>query len=220
MSPTDTPVLPFADLSSQLLEASTRALTVSADLYTEVVRTQADATTALIEAYTATGRQTAARGGEAVEVADEAATKVVRGTARATKRATKRTASATRKAAAAAPRKAAATAKAAVEAPIAGYDDLTAGEVVERLPGLSQEQLAAVDRYERAHEDRSTVLDRVDALSGDEPWQGYDAQSVPDIRAALRDADDATVARVHEYERRHKGRAGVLDASQRTAAHA
>ena len=104
------------------------------------------------------------------------------------------------------------------EPPSAGYDDLTASEVVERLPGLSQEQLAAVDRYERAHEDRSTVLDRVDALSGDEPWDGYDTQGVADIRAALRDADESTVARVREYERRHKGRAGVLDASERAAA--
>jgi ferritin-like metal-binding protein YciE len=104
------------------------------------------------------------------------------------------------------------------EPPFAGYDDLTASEVVERLPELAQEQLAAVARHERAHEDRSTVLERVDALTGDEPWDGYDGQGVPAIRAALRDADDATVARVRDYERRHKARAGVLDATERAAA--
>jgi ferritin-like metal-binding protein YciE len=104
------------------------------------------------------------------------------------------------------------------EPPFAGYDDLTASEVVERLPALSQDQLAAVAGYERAHEARSTVLERVDALAGDEPWDGYDGQGVTDIRAALRDADDDTVARVREYERRHKARAGVLDAAERTAA--
>src|SRR3954452_7654084 len=149
---TETPVLPFADLPAQWLEASTRAITASADLYTEVLRTQADATTALLEAYTATGLQTAERGGEAVEVADEVATKAVRGTARAAKRATKRTATATRQATAAPRRAAAATAKAAVEAPIAGYDDLTAEEITGKLPELSQVQLAAVTAYERAND--------------------------------------------------------------------
>jgi len=103
------------------------------------------------------------------------------------------------------------------EAPIAGYDDLTAAEVVDRLSGLSQEQLAAVAAYERAHDDRATVLQRVEALSGDEPWPGYDDQDVQEVRAALRDADDATVERVRDYERRHKARAGVLEAAERTA---
>jgi ferritin-like metal-binding protein YciE len=103
------------------------------------------------------------------------------------------------------------------EAPIAGYDDLTASEVVDRLSGLSQEQLAAVAAYERAHGDRATVLQRVESLSGDEPWPGYDGQDVQEVRAALRDADDATVERVREYERRHKARAGVLEATERTA---
>jgi hypothetical protein len=215
MSPTDTPVLPFADLSSQLLEASTRALTVSADLYTEVVRTQADAATALIEAYTATGLQTAARGGEAVEVADEAATKVVRGTARATKRATKRTASATRKAAAAAPRKAAATAKAAVEAPIAGYDDLNAEEITAKLPELSQVQLAAVTTYEQAHDKRATVLERAKALTGAEPVPGYDELTADEVQKLLTGADAQTAAAVRDYERRHKDRSSVVEAAVR-----
>jgi len=58
----DTPTaLPFpgslSDLQSQWLEASTRALTASADLYTEVLRSQADAATGLVEAYLAVGRQ-------------------------------------------------------------------------------------------------------------------------------------------------------------------
>jgi hypothetical protein len=88
---------------------------------------------------------------------------------------------------------------------------------VDRLSGLSQEQLAAVAAYERAHGDRATVLQRVEALSGDEPWSGYDAQDVQEVRAALRDADDATVERVRDYERRHKARAGVLEAAERTA---
>jgi ferritin-like metal-binding protein YciE len=110
------------------------------------------------------------------------------------------------------------TPAASEEAPIAGYDDLNAADVVQRLSGLSQEQLAAVGRYERAHDARATVLERVDALTGDEPWAGYDGQDVEQVRAALRDADDETVQRVREYERRHKDRSGVLEATERAAA--
>jgi hypothetical protein len=58
----------------------------------------------------------------------------------------------------------------------------------------------------------------LDALTESEPWAGYDAQDVEQIRAALRDADEATVQRVREYERRHKDRAGVLGATERAAA--
>src|SRR3954468_10134805 len=93
----DTPsALPFpgslSDLQSQWLEASTRALTASADLYTEVLRTQADSATGPALVYLATGRQTTTTVREAVQTADEATTQVVEGTARATRRATKRTA--------------------------------------------------------------------------------------------------------------------------------
>jgi ferritin-like metal-binding protein YciE len=109
-------------------------------------------------------------------------------------------------------------AAAAAEAPIAGYDDLNATELIQRLSGLSQEQLAAVAAYERAHDDRSTVLERVDALTEDQPWAGYDDQDVEQVRAALRDADEDTVRRVREYERRHKDRTGVLEATERAAA--
>jgi hypothetical protein len=42
--------------------------------------------------------------------------------------------------------------------PIAGYDDLTADQVVARLDGLSAAQLASVRDHERAHRNRKTVL--------------------------------------------------------------
>jgi hypothetical protein len=46
--------------------------------------------------------------------------------------------------------------------PIAGYDKLNAGQVIKRLPRLSQDELRAVERYERAHRNRSTVLRKVE----------------------------------------------------------
>jgi hypothetical protein len=47
---------------------------------------------------------------------------------------------------------------------IPGYDSLAASQVVPRLAGLSEEELAAVGAYESAHRARRTILTRVDQL--------------------------------------------------------
>jgi ferritin-like metal-binding protein YciE len=99
--------------------------------------------------------------------------------------------------------------------PIAGYDKRTAEEIVARLSELSQIDLAKVDSYERRHESRTTVLDRISSLRGDEPWAGYDELTAAEIQAALGDADDDRLKAVRSYERAHKARAGVLKATER-----
>jgi ferritin-like metal-binding protein YciE len=98
--------------------------------------------------------------------------------------------------------------------PIAGYDSLNANEVIERLPRLSQVELGQVDAYERRHAARKTVLGRLDALRGDEPWAGYDHESAPEVQDRLRDLDEGEARQVRDYERRHKGRQSVLDAAE------
>ena len=98
------------------------------------------------------------------------------------------------------------------------YDELTAEDIAGRLPALSQIDLAKVDAYERRNQRRTTVLARITALRGDEPWAGYDELNVQEIRAALDDADDDRVARARTYERAHKNRAGVLSAAERELA--
>jgi ferritin-like metal-binding protein YciE len=97
---------------------------------------------------------------------------------------------------------------------IADYDELTAAEVVERLPELSQVELAKVDAYERRERNRTTVLSRIGSLRGSEPWPGYDEMSVEQIRPRLREADEQTAERVRAYERAHKGRSTVLEQAQ------
>jgi polyhydroxyalkanoate synthesis regulator phasin len=47
--------------------------------------------------------------------------------------------------------------------PIAGYDDLTAAEVVERLRDLEPAELRQVREYERRNANRKTVLGALDA---------------------------------------------------------
>lgn len=101
---------------------------------------------------------------------------------------------------------------------IAGYDDRTAEEIVAKLPEQSQIDLAKLDAYERRHQDRTTVLDRIASLRGDEPWPGYDELNVAQVQAALRDADEELLAKVRPYERAHKDRSGVLRATERKLA--
>ncbi|MBJ7521661.1 MAG: DUF892 family protein [Solirubrobacteraceae bacterium] len=102
--------------------------------------------------------------------------------------------------------------------PIRGYDDLTADQITSKLTDLSQIELGIVDGYERRHDGRSTVLDRVSDLRTSQPWAGYDEQTATDIRSALADADDDTRKAVRDYERRHKGRQSVLAAADRAQA--
>ena len=58
----------------------------------------------------------------------------------------------------------ASTPPAAADLPIPGYDSLSASQVVQRLPGLSPEELEAVRAYEQAGRARKTVLLRVAQL--------------------------------------------------------
>ena len=46
--------------------------------------------------------------------------------------------------------------------PILGYDDLTAGQVDQRLEGLKPADLRMVRDYERRHANRKTVLDAIE----------------------------------------------------------
>jgi ferritin-like metal-binding protein YciE len=50
--------------------------------------------------------------------------------------------------------------------PMAGYDGLSAGEIVLRLPGLEPRELRAVSSYERANRKRRSVLERAAELEG------------------------------------------------------
>jgi uncharacterized protein (UPF0335 family) len=97
--------------------------------------------------------------------------------------------------------------------PIKDYDKQTAADITARLKGLSQRELRMIDAYERKHEDRATITDRIAKLTGDEPWSGYDEQTAEDIATAVREADKDTAQSVRAYERERKARAGVLQAA-------
>jgi len=153
--------------------------------------------------------------GAAEAVADAA--DVAKQTVRKTSAATKRTAQQARKLPGVAQAEGQVKGAAASEEDlaIAGYDSLTVEEVTGKLTSLSQIDLAKIDSYERRHQDRSTILSRVSTLRGSEPWPGYDELTVSEVQAVLADADDERVTQTRTYERAHKNRAGVLNATER-----
>jgi len=103
---------------------------------------------------------------------------------------------------------------------IASYDSLTADEIASRLASLSQIDLAKIDSYERRHQNRTTVLERVSSLRGNEPWPGYDELTVAEVKAVLSEGDEDRVRQVRAYERAHQNRAGVLNATERELSNA
>jgi hypothetical protein len=101
----------------------------------------------------------------------------------------------------------------AAEAPLPfpGYDRLDDRQVVEGLSDHSQIELEAVESFERSHENRAPVLDKLRYMRGREPLPGYDALGVEEIVTALEDADLATIKKVRGYERKFANRPDVLE---------
>jgi hypothetical protein len=94
--------------------------------------------------------------------------------------------------------------------PVDGYDGLKVDKVIASLKGHSQAELAESETYERANANRQVVLDKLRYLRQDEPLDGYDELDADGVAAALEGADQQTLARVREYERKFKRRDAVL----------
>jgi SpoVK/Ycf46/Vps4 family AAA+-type ATPase len=99
--------------------------------------------------------------------------------------------------------------------PIKDYDKQTAADITAKLKGLSQRELRMVGAYERKHENRATIIDKIAKLTGEEPWSGYDEQSVEAVTTALYETTTDTAREVKAYERDHKGRSGVIEAADK-----
>jgi ferritin-like metal-binding protein YciE len=150
------------------------------------------------------------------------------GAADATRKAAKRTRGTARKGAAKAARtarrapggtRATGAARGAVareqDLPIARYDSLNADEITRRLPELSQADLAKVDAYERRKDSRATVLERISSLRASEPFAGYDDLNADELQKRISGADESRAKSVRDYERAHKNRASVIEATER-----
>jgi hypothetical protein len=101
------------------------------------------------------------------------------------------------------------------ELPIPGYDRLADKDVAHQLSQLSQAELALIEVYERSHEARPVVLDKLRYMRSSEPLPGYDALTADQIANALSAADAETVKAVRDYERKFQRRRVVLDEAAR-----
>jgi hypothetical protein len=98
--------------------------------------------------------------------------------------------------------------------PLPGFSELDVTEIEQRLRGLSQSELTVIEGFERAHADRSAVLDVIEGLRETEPWPGFDAMDPERIKMHLRDVPVRVARQALEYERRHRKRQTVINAAQ------
>jgi hypothetical protein len=94
---------------------------------------------------------------------------------------------------------------------LARYDRLKPSRVTEQLHQLSQAELASMEDYERSHEDRREVLERLRTLRAREPLPEYDALEPGESSTALQIVDLYMLTLVREYELKRSRRAEVLD---------
>jgi uncharacterized protein YbcI len=106
----------------------------------------------------------------------------------------------------------------ASDLPIADYDQHTATDIASRLKHVSQRELRIIDAYERKHESRSTITEKIAKLTAEEPWSGYDELNVDAITTALHTADPQLAQAVKTYEHARKDRGGVIDSADKRIA--
>ena len=94
--------------------------------------------------------------------------------------------------------------------PIQGYDKLELRRLFPQLRERSQAELAHIDGYERSHQGRRAVLDKLRYLREPEPIDGYDTLDSEQVLAALSDADVPTLSAVRRYETKLRARVPVL----------
>ena len=93
--------------------------------------------------------------------------------------------------------------------PVARYDKLNEKEIASMLTDLSQVELAAVEEYERAHDDRAIVLDRLRYVRTTEPFPGYDTLTVEQVLEEIEGADGEKLRAVRDYERKFQDRQAI-----------
>ncbi len=104
----------------------------------------------------------------------------------------------------AAPRKAS-------ELPISGYASLTASEITPQLKGLTQTELARVYKWERANENRSTIIESIEAKFVDLPIPTYDALTVDELTGRLDGMSKDELKTIRRYELDTKNRSTVIE---------
>ena len=101
--------------------------------------------------------------------------------------------------------------KRASDLPIKSYASLTAGEITSELRGLTQTELAKVYKFEKAHENRRTVLDSIEGKFVDLPIPTYDALTVDEINGRLEKLEASELRAIRRYEADTKERSTIIE---------
>lgn len=149
------------------------------------------------------------RSSEVQDTVEDTAKKATKSAQKTVRKTQKRATAATASVAPKLPRVAAP--KNASELPIQGYNSLTAADIVSRLQGLSQTDLARVYKYEQANEGRSTILEAIDSRLVDLPIPTYDALTVDEITGRLEGMSKPDLRTLRRYEADTKARSTLLE---------
>lgn len=202
-----------------LVEQQKVAQQASLEWISEVTNIQSDGREQLVESFDSVKGKLTDRAEEVTSLASRAGAEVVKSSRDAAASASRQQRSAlTKEARPKTPARSRSTSRSASQSGPArwtseAYESLTAAEINEKLTQVSQRELREVETYEKAHQSRQTVLDRVSALRGQEPAPGYDELNVQEIHKLLSAGDDKLSVSVRDYERTRKGREGVLQAA-------
>jgi uncharacterized protein (DUF433 family) len=101
--------------------------------------------------------------------------------------------------------------KTASELPIASYNSLTASEILTELRGLTQTDLAKVYKFEKANENRATILDAIDSKLQVLPIATYDALTVDEISGRLEGLSETDLKALLRYEADTKNRTTIVE---------
>ncbi len=101
--------------------------------------------------------------------------------------------------------------KKASELPIKRYNSLTASEIVSASRGLTQTELAKVYKFERANQNRRTVLQALEGHFVQLPIPTYDALTVAQINERIENRSKDELKTIRQYEADTKGRTTVLE---------
>ena len=95
--------------------------------------------------------------------------------------------------------------------PIAGYTQLSAAKIQERLSGLTQTDLAALYRFEKANQGRAGLLKQLDKRMVQLPLPLYDSLTLPAILDDLNGLTKPELKVIRDYEARTSNRLPILD---------
>jgi hypothetical protein len=101
--------------------------------------------------------------------------------------------------------------KSASELPIESYNSLTASEIVSRLQGLTQTDLASVYKYERANDARNTILESIESRIVNLPITGFDALTADELNTRLERLPKDDLRKLRRYEADTKARSTVIE---------